>query len=65
MSCEIIVLENRVIAIIFGQLVISKELGYIDVKQLYDLSVKIEELYNKLNSLRNYQLNKLTSHNLI
>ena len=39
------------------QLIISEELEYIDEKQLFEIRVKIEEISNKLNSLRNYQLN--------
>ncbi len=40
------------------QMIISEELGYIDEKQLLKIREKIEEISNKLNSLRNYQLNK-------
>ena len=39
------------------QMIISEELGYIDEKQLLKIREKIEEISNKLNSLRNYQLN--------
>lgn len=40
------------------QLTISKELRYIDERQLLLIRGRIEEISNKLNSLRNYQLNK-------
>ncbi|MDP3685032.1 MAG: four helix bundle protein, partial [Ignavibacteria bacterium] len=40
------------------QLIISKELDYIDENQLFKQREKIEEISNKLNALRNYQLNK-------
>ena len=43
------------------QLIISKELDYIDEKQLFKLREKIEEISNKLNSLRNYQFSSFTN----
>ena len=43
---------------ILCQLIISKELDYIDENQLIKQREKIEEISNKLNALRNYQLNK-------
>ena len=43
---------------ILCQLIISKELDYIDENQLFKQREKIEEISNKLNALRNYQLNK-------
>ena len=39
------------------QMIISEELGYIDEKHLFKIRENIEEISNKLNSLRNYQLN--------
>lgn len=40
------------------QLIISSELGFIDETELSKLRNRIEEISNKLNALRNYQLNK-------
>jgi len=40
------------------QLIISKELEFINEDELFNLRIKIEEISNKLNALRNYQLNK-------
>jgi len=40
------------------QLIISKELGYLDEKKLSELREKIEEIANKLNALHKFQLSK-------
>jgi len=41
------------------QLIIAKELNYIDEKILSELRLNVEEIANKLNALRNYQLNNI------
>jgi len=43
------------------QLIISKELEYINEKQYFSIRESAEELSNKINSLRNYQLKKYES----
>lgn len=43
---------------VLNQLIIANELEYISEKELDNLRPLIEEIANKINSLRNYQLNK-------
>ena len=43
------------------QLIISKELEYINEKQYFSIRESAEELSNKINSLINYQLKKYES----
>lgn len=43
------------------QLIISKELGYLSQNDYDLLRTKAEEITNKLNALRKYQLNKKTT----
>lgn len=43
---------------VLNQLIIANELDYISEKELDNLRPLIEEIANKINSLRNYQLNK-------
>ena len=43
---------------VLNQLIISYELGFITEDNYSDLRSKIESITNKLNSLRNYQLDK-------
>ena len=44
---------------VLNQLIISYELGFITEVDYSDLRSKIESITNKLNSLRNYQFDKL------
>ena len=44
------------------QLIIAKDLGYISNDNLRNIRFKIEEITNKINSLRNFQLNKTKSN---
>ncbi len=46
---------------VLNQLIIASELEYISEKELDNLRPLIEEIANKINSLRNYQLNKSTT----
>ncbi len=43
---------------VLSHLYISNDLGFIKEESLNDLKEKLQELSNKINSLRNYQLNK-------
>jgi four helix bundle protein len=40
---------------ILNQLILSSELGFLDLEDYQDLRLKLESITNKLNSLRNYQ----------
>jgi len=46
------------------QLIIANELGYLDDVELAKLRKLSEEISNKINALRNYQLNKSTNKHL-
>ena len=46
------------------QLVIAEELGYINGSENSELRKQIEKISNKLNALRNYQLNNSTAQRL-
>lgn len=43
------------------QLILARDLGYLDSNQLELLRVEAEKISNKLNALRKYQLNKSTT----
>lgn len=43
---------------VLNQLIISKELEFIPEQDYIDCRLKIESITNKLNALRNYQINK-------
>ncbi|MBZ0183211.1 MAG: four helix bundle protein [Melioribacteraceae bacterium] len=45
---------------VLSHLYISNDLGFLKEETLNDLKEKLQELSNKINSLRNYQLNKST-----
>tara|TARA_R110002050_G_scaffold75144_1_gene161119 strand:+ start:12049 stop:12204 length:156 start_codon:yes stop_codon:yes gene_type:complete len=43
---------------VLNQIIIAHELDFIDLKQYTSLREQIESITNKLNALRNYQINK-------
>lgn len=43
---------------VLNQIIIAHELEFINLKAYKDLREKIESITNKLNALRNYQINK-------
>jgi len=43
---------------VLNQLIISKDLGFISEEKYIEFRSKIESITNKLNSLRNYQINE-------
>jgi four helix bundle protein len=45
---------------VLNQLIISKELGFLSEEEYIKSRSQLESITNKLNSLRKYQLNKLT-----
>jgi four helix bundle protein len=49
---------------VLNQLIIANELEYISDEELDNFRPLIEEIANKINSLRNYQLNKSTTNQI-
>lgn len=45
---------------VLNQLILSYEIGFISSEQYYDLRIKLESITNKLNALRNYQIQQIT-----